>query len=511
MERFLYIHRDRVLISAVLMVWLLLLVASISNAQSVASHTVQKGDTPWSIAQQYDLSLEKLYSYNPGIEEQALKIGQELNLRPQESTSAIETPTPSTKNRQGDYTIQKGDTWYSLSKRFDVSIAELRALNGAQPILGQSIKLPAEGEEVLNTKRALTAKEAKKELQKEAHAEDGPVIQRKRMRLAQNGEVVELNQQEIKPSPKKEKAKANKGGFGTATEEEEKQWDAVKQKELDTDGETTEYDSEFSLTENRVITPSEAYPDDGTPRIVLVPFDPLLYLSDADEEIANTCGLKRNEVRKYFRRRLNVRVDPKGYETVRLMGGVHQDSVRDLDRIYHSLDYNYKEILEDPESYEEENKNALGHDVFKKNKIKGLFAKAKNSMNGEHQRNKRHGEYSNKFFSVSLKNDEMLEYYNQKYHPNYYVFIAQFEVKTHYRNTQERAANIFTREFVAHYTVLNNKGDFVRGNRVSVYYDSNTKNVKQMVNDNMEKMAKKIMRGIPAPGFTPDPEPDQHL
>src|SRR5690606_6251768 len=78
-------------------------------------------------------------------------------------------------------------------------------------------------------------------------------------------------------------------------------------------------------------------------RILVVPFDPYLYFSDADDEIARHSKIPRQNVRHVFRGRLNAMLAPEGYETINLLGGVYRDSVSELSTLYKSLSYGYQD------------------------------------------------------------------------------------------------------------------------------------------------------------------------
>lgn len=82
-------------------------------------HIVVKGETLWGIARENGISVAQLEAANAGRLSEYLQIGQVLTI-PDKDT-AITT--------DGEYLVQRGDTKYQLSKRFNMSIAELEEKN----------------------------------------------------------------------------------------------------------------------------------------------------------------------------------------------------------------------------------------------------------------------------------------------------------------------------------------------------------------------------------------------
>ncbi len=106
------------------------------------SYTVKKGDTLWSIARKYNVRVSTLASYNGISNLNRLKIGQRLKI-PQGSAKYKSSPK---KVSYLYYTVKKGDTLWSISKRFNVSLRTLMGLNGLSEKsilrIGKTIKIP---------------------------------------------------------------------------------------------------------------------------------------------------------------------------------------------------------------------------------------------------------------------------------------------------------------------------------------------------------------------------------
>jgi membrane-bound lytic murein transglycosylase D len=114
--------------------------AEASTAQPSAKtrkslYTVKHGDTWWHIARKHDLDIQTLTGWNKKTPKDTLQPGQQLVL-----WSSQTTPRKSVS-----YTIKNGDSLWAISRKFNVSVAQVREWNGLsdrsmlQP--GQSLRL----------------------------------------------------------------------------------------------------------------------------------------------------------------------------------------------------------------------------------------------------------------------------------------------------------------------------------------------------------------------------------
>lgn len=104
-------------------------------------YTVRAGDTFWTISRQTGVPLDRLLAANPGVDPERLQIGQRICI-PGEEVPPEEPECPDGRL----YTIQAGDTFWLLSRRFDIPLDDILAANpGVDPErlqVGQVICLP---------------------------------------------------------------------------------------------------------------------------------------------------------------------------------------------------------------------------------------------------------------------------------------------------------------------------------------------------------------------------------
>ncbi len=115
----------------------------------LAHYTVQKGDTLYSIARRFNVSVADLKDWNK-LGKQAIHRGQKLAIKEQVSeirlASNAKTAEPAKKSAHKivkarshkTYTVRRGDTLYSIARRFDVSVVDLARWNNMR---GQAASL----------------------------------------------------------------------------------------------------------------------------------------------------------------------------------------------------------------------------------------------------------------------------------------------------------------------------------------------------------------------------------
>jgi len=100
-------------------------------------YVVQKGDSLYSIANKFNTTVNELKTLNNLITN-TLNIGQLLKI-------PTATTTPNT------YTVQKGDSLYSISNKFSTTVDNLKSLNNLTSntlSIGQTLKIPTQPQDV---------------------------------------------------------------------------------------------------------------------------------------------------------------------------------------------------------------------------------------------------------------------------------------------------------------------------------------------------------------------------
>lgn len=99
-----------------------------TSTSNNATHTVAKGETLYSISKKYNTSIAQLKALNPDISLDVLSINQEINVNGNVASQTPATVTTSNTNTN-TYQVEKGDTLYAISRRFNISVSDLKSKN----------------------------------------------------------------------------------------------------------------------------------------------------------------------------------------------------------------------------------------------------------------------------------------------------------------------------------------------------------------------------------------------
>lgn len=126
-------------IKFVIFAFLLFVVSSCFQQKKYVSYKIKEGETMSSVAKKYGMSEAELLQINPGIGKKpspnTVIIVPETNNTTQKKEAEKEEVEETVKKEYATYTVEKGDTLFSLSKRFGMTIDELKQEN---PILLES-------------------------------------------------------------------------------------------------------------------------------------------------------------------------------------------------------------------------------------------------------------------------------------------------------------------------------------------------------------------------------------
>jgi membrane-bound lytic murein transglycosylase D len=126
-----------------------------ANAKSGSAqvYVVKHGDTLWNIAQKFSVSGKDIAEWNKLKPNTALVMGQKLSikapLKQQTVASKGKTSLPAAGIRSISYTVKQGDSLAQISRKFNVSIADLRKWNS--PAISTSLTPGQKLKVILNT------------------------------------------------------------------------------------------------------------------------------------------------------------------------------------------------------------------------------------------------------------------------------------------------------------------------------------------------------------------------
>lgn len=396
------------------------------NGKPFIRHMVIPGETIYGISSKYKVAVTDLLELNPQLEN-GLKVGQEISI-PYDPKLNLNQNSKIEEEGKTFHIVEAGETFYSLARKYNISVGELLKMNDIELKVGQKV--------VVTQKKSIVEEPIKVN----TSSVSTPIV---------NSEVVD-NKIIVKNEPENRLAQVTS--------------DTIK-------------NSPYFNT---------------IKRILVIPFDPYLYFSDADEEIAAMSKLERTRVRQAFRKRLNALLEPSGYETIHLLGGRIKDSLTDLNKVYSSVSYSYQDLLYNPNAQAVRTLNEGGQLKEANKDTKAANGDPMNTSRASLAKDQ------NKYFGVKIKDPNFFNYFNNKYKIDYYIFVNQFEVKTNYETCLDRARQNYERNFVTHFSIFDSKGNQIAGNRIKINYESNENRIQKILTDNMQKVADKIIGELPA-------------
>ena len=108
-------------------------------------HILKEGQTLYFLSKKYGISIEGLLKANPELEYSNLQINQVIKI-PKSEIGLQDTTQEVKQEKYFFYRVEKGETLYSLAKRFNVTVQNIRDINDdlrwQEPKAGQIIKIP---------------------------------------------------------------------------------------------------------------------------------------------------------------------------------------------------------------------------------------------------------------------------------------------------------------------------------------------------------------------------------
>ena len=238
--------------------------------------------------------------------------------------------------------------------------------------------------------------------------------------------------------------------------------------------------------------------------MMLIPFEPKMYMSDVDRTVGQHNGLDFNQVRGFFRLGLDNALtieSNKYFQTIR-MHADETDINRDLLYIYKSIGYEYA-IL----PVEEEEKKGVDKIIAK---LKPEDPQQEGYTKVEEGQVVNAEDTYQRFMKTKVINEEMFGFLKEKYDPTYLLFINQFDIRTvpgtDYRDLESENYQRFIR---AHYTIFDAEGNEVDAGTSVVYFSSRENDLRNIIAHNFPELAELVMENLRLKLFPPEEETEE--
>jgi hypothetical protein len=225
--------------------------------------------------------------------------------------------------------------------------------------------------------------------------------------------------------------------------------------------------------------------------VLIIPFEPKLYISDIDNQLAKQNGMMFQDIKAKFRAALdqNIFITLKNYFTPLSFYTLNEEEARtELTYIYNTIGYKY-EVLE--VEVEEETKGKKFANKFKKKENNDEYVEA-SVQNGQVVSQVDNRE---KYMKTILSNDQLLTTLNQKYQAEYYIFINELDIKRGGDSQYTNSSKTPDRTIKVHYTIFNNKEEVSSG-AIITPFDGNENDINKIIKSQFGIIAEKIVSKI---------------
>lgn len=219
-------------------------------------------------------------------------------------------------------------------------------------------------------------------------------------------------------------------------------------------------------------------------KILIIPYEPRMHLSDADLDISGYSERSPQQVRSLFRAGITEKVNDKlqsAYPTHSLLQDLRPEALQELNRIYAAIDYSfdtsYAILHPKPDS------NAASA-KWNKNKMRKKELELRTAT----------GDI--KYMNVKVLDPELLSSLNKKYGTDLFVFLTQVEIKTTSKDCSDIQYGMYQRVFKVHYAVFGLDGKQRYGDVAMVNFPSNSNEIGEIMSKNFPALSDKISHGV---------------
>ena len=238
----------------------------------------------------------------------------------------------------------------------------------------------------------------------------------------------------------------------------------------------------------------------GKSKVLIIPFEPRLYISDIDKELVKENEMNFQDIKAKFRAALdqNIYISLKKYYTPLSFYTIAQeDAIKELSYIYNSIGYKY-EVMPVEEVVEKENAGKKLMSKLKKSKRSGdseLDSETRESANIQNGQIVSQTDDREKYMMTKISNDNLINTLNKQYQATYYLFINELDIK---RTMKESGGmnNQSLREIKVHYTIFNNQEQVMSSGAIKTLFNSNENDIEKIIKSEFPLIADKLAEKI---------------
>jgi hypothetical protein len=226
-------------------------------------------------------------------------------------------------------------------------------------------------------------------------------------------------------------------------------------------------------------------------KVLLIPYDPRYYLSDADRDILEQSQMEAVKFRSMFRHSVDRHVQRAirgSYECISLLNDTADILEETLNGIMGQTGYKYEKAIPITPKPQDGDKT---------------YTKTKSTNPKEHEDSKIASSYipvkSDAMYmqAVLSKPSKLFDSLYERHQADIFVFLTQFEIKTNYNSCMDIAQKIYRREVMLHFTIYDRQGKLIAGSYATSFFPSNSNNANKIAGDCFPELAGYIAGCLP--------------
>ena len=237
-------------------------------------------------------------------------------------------------------------------------------------------------------------------------------------------------------------------------------------------------------------------------KLMIIPFEPKLYRSHIDRQVGEHDNLSFQEIRGYFRLGLDNALYlsmKREFDVVR-MHADDADINKDLDYIYKSVGYQYRNMPKAPET-PKKGLAKVGDKISKGVQKQVDRFEEKEPEPGARIEQGQVVAVPNKnerFMAISLINQDMFSYLTSKYETGLYLFITQLDMmNAPGQDYTAFGSDNYERVIKVHFSIMTSDKKEVCAGAVKRSFSSRTNSIKKIIVQNFPPIAEQIKMYLP--------------
>jgi|SRR6185436_14474854 len=226
-------------------------------------------------------------------------------------------------------------------------------------------------------------------------------------------------------------------------------------------------------------------------KVMLIPYDPLFYLSDAEQDIIEQTKKEPQLIRESFRQSIDLNIKHAVQKSRPCISMLYDaDSIPSLREalslVYSKTGYRYEQPM--PLPFHQQQTDSL--------------KRKKNPLEKESYDSKIAAQYitvkgTDQYMSAVVNKPSVLENLYNQYGTDIFVFVNQFEIKTNYKSCLDIANKIYKRQIMLHFSVYDKNGKQLAGAYAMTFFPSDSNNAYDIMKNCFPDIGRFVASCIP--------------